>query len=60
VDGDANIGSGMTMGILQDLSLAQPRRLPVILATEAAECGLACLAMIGRFHGHDVDLNDLR
>jgi ATP-binding cassette subfamily B protein RaxB len=34
--------------------------LPVILATEAAECGLACLAMIGRFHGHDVDLNGLR
>ena len=30
------------------------------MATEAAECGLACLAMIGRFHGHDVDLNGLR
>lgn len=25
-----------------------------------AECGLACLAMIGRYHGHDVDLAGLR
>ena len=35
-------------------------RLPVILQTEMTECGLACLAMIARFHGHDVDLNSLR
>jgi ATP-binding cassette subfamily B protein RaxB len=48
------------VGILQDLNLGRPRRLPVVWATEAAECGLACLAMIGRFHGHDVDLNGLR
>ena len=40
-------------------SLGQ-RRLPVIQAAEAAECGLACLAMIARYHGHDVDLNGLR
>lgn len=36
------------------------RRLPVIRAAEAAECGLACLAMIGSYHGHDLDLNTLR
>lgn len=30
------------------------------MASEAAECGLACLAMISRYHGHDVDLNALR
>lgn len=36
------------------------RRLPVIRAAEAAECGLACLAMIGAFHRHDIDLNGLR
>ena len=36
------------------------RALPVILAAEAAECGLACMAMISRYHGHDVDLNGLR
>ncbi len=28
--------------------------------TEAAECGLACLAMIASYHGHDVDLAGLR
>ena len=35
-------------------------KLPVILQTEMSECGLACLAMIARFHGHDIDLNVLR
>ena len=35
-------------------------RLPKILQTEAAECGLACLAMIASYHGHRVDLNTLR
>ncbi|WP_343125515.1 peptidase domain-containing ABC transporter [Oleiagrimonas sp. MCCC 1A03011] len=32
----------------------------MILQTEAAECGLACIAMIARYHGHDVDLPGLR
>ncbi len=36
------------------------RRLPVILQTEAAECGLACLAMIASYHGHETDLAGLR
>jgi len=36
------------------------RKLPEILAAENVECGLACLAMIGRYYGHDVDLNHLR
>jgi ATP-binding cassette, subfamily B, bacterial CvaB/MchF/RaxB len=35
-------------------------RLPVIRQTEAAECGLACLAMISSYHGHRIDLNTLR
>lgn len=35
-------------------------KLPVILQTEMTECGLACLAMIARYHGHDIDLNVLR
>lgn len=34
--------------------------LPVIIQTEAAECGLACLAMISSFHGHRIDLSTLR
>lgn len=35
-------------------------RLPLIHQTEAAECGLACLAMVASYHGHRVDLNTLR
>src|ERR1700733_2793407 len=35
-------------------------RLPIILQTEAAECGLACLAMLLGFHGHHIDLGALR
>jgi ATP-binding cassette subfamily B protein RaxB len=36
------------------------RRLPMIRQTEAAECGLACLAMVASYHGHRLDLNTLR
>jgi ATP-binding cassette subfamily B protein RaxB len=35
-------------------------RVPVILQTEAAECGLACLAMVADAHGHKSDLPTLR
>jgi len=37
-----------------------PRRLPDLRQAEAAECGLACLAMVARFHGRRLDLNSLR
>ncbi|WP_114240580.1 peptidase domain-containing ABC transporter [Dyella sp. C9] len=36
------------------------RRLPMLLQTEAAECAVACLAMIAAYHGHDVDVAGLR
>lgn len=36
------------------------RRMPMVLQTEAAECGLACLAMVAAAHGHDIDLPTLR
>jgi len=35
-------------------------RLPLIFQTEAAECGLACLAMIAGYHGNHSDLLALR
>jgi len=35
-------------------------KLTPILQTEAAECGLACLAMVANYHGHKIDLNSLR
>ncbi|HJT52561.1 MAG TPA: ABC transporter transmembrane domain-containing protein, partial [Candidatus Angelobacter sp.] len=34
--------------------------LPVIFQTEAAECGLACLAMVAAYHGSKTDLQSLR
>lgn len=36
------------------------RRLQMIYQAEAAECGLACLAMVANFHGHEFDLSSLR
>ncbi len=36
------------------------KRVPLILQTEASECGLACLAMIAKYHGYDTDLAFLR
>lgn len=43
-----------------ELNLSRRKRLPVVVASEGAECGLVCLAMIGGYHGHDIDLNGLR
>lgn len=42
------------------LQFGWSRSLPMMLQTEAAECGLACLAMVASYHGHDVDLAGLR
>ena len=35
-------------------------KLPMILQAEAAECGLACLAMVAASHGQRHSLSDLR
>jgi ATP-binding cassette, subfamily B, bacterial CvaB/MchF/RaxB len=35
-------------------------RLPIVQQGEAAECGLACLAMVASYHGNRIDLNTLR
>jgi ATP-binding cassette subfamily B protein RaxB len=42
------------------LDLFRYRRLPVILQAEAAECGLACLAMVAGYHGYQTSLTELR
>jgi len=42
------------------LAFGLGRQLPVILQTEAAECGLACLAMVLNHHGVVTDLPALR
>jgi len=35
-------------------------KVPVILQTEAAECGLTCLAMVANYHGYKTSLSNLR
>ncbi|MCL1121374.1 peptidase domain-containing ABC transporter [Shewanella seohaensis] len=49
------------MTTLQDkLRTWSGRRLPMLVQTEAAECGLACVAMVASMHGYQTDLNSLR
>src|SRR5438309_663007 len=42
------------------LSFSGRRRPPLIRQTEAAECGLACLAMVAGYFGYRTDLATLR
>ncbi len=42
------------------LNFSGRRKTPLILQTEAAECGLACLAMVAGAHGYRTDLVTLR
>ena len=48
--------TGLSLG----LRLGSRRKLSLVLQSEAAECGLACLAMIASFHGYEIDLLGLR
>ena len=42
------------------LEFSGRRRVPLIMQTEMAECGLACLAMIASYHGNKQDLAAIR
>ncbi|MDX3775589.1 peptidase domain-containing ABC transporter [Chromatiaceae bacterium AAb-1] len=44
----------------QKLTFWHRNSLPVIYQTEAAECGLACMAMIAGYYGYHTSLNELR
>ncbi|WP_191578995.1 peptidase domain-containing ABC transporter [Achromobacter insolitus] len=48
------------MSALERLALGFKRRVPGLLQTEAAECGLACVGMIAGYHGHHQNLAALR
>ncbi len=51
----------MSAALIDTLRLGLGRRgLPMLLQTEAAECGLACLAMVAARHGYRTDLPTLR
>jgi ATP-binding cassette subfamily B protein RaxB len=46
--------------LLHRVSFGLKVRLPLLLQTEATECGLACIGMVAGFHGHNTDLGTLR
>lgn len=46
--------------MLEGLNFTGAQRLPMIYQTEAMECGLASMAMVAKYHGHNIDLNGLR
>lgn len=48
------------MAVTTHTSLFGRINLPVIHQSEAAECGLACLAMVAGYHGYKTDLSSLR
>lgn len=48
------------MSLIEKISFGFKRKLPLMLQTEATECGLACVAMVAGFHGHRTDLVTLR
>jgi ATP-binding cassette subfamily B protein RaxB len=48
------------MSILDRLDFGGGPRLPIRLQTEAAECGLACMAMIAGYHGYPSELSEMR
>ena len=46
--------------IVLKLNFSLRNKIPVILQSEAAECGTACLAMVCSFYGLDIDLFNFR
>lgn len=50
----------MQFPVLTELAFWNRRRLPVLLQTEGAECGLACMAMVANYWGHRIDIPSMR
>ena len=48
------------MANIRPLQFGFGKRLPLMLQTEASECGLACVTMIASYHGHLTDLCEMR
>lgn len=46
--------------LASQLKLWPAQRLPVLLQSEAAECGIACLGMVAGFYGHHLNIQQLR
>lgn len=45
---------------LKRLNFGFRRQVPQVLQSEAAECGLACMAMVASYYGANIDLFNLR
>jgi ATP-binding cassette, subfamily B, bacterial CvaB/MchF/RaxB len=56
----ARVSAAVLNDVLSNLNLGFSQKLPSLLQTEAAECGLASLAMVAAFHGYRTDLASLR
>jgi ATP-binding cassette, subfamily B, bacterial CvaB/MchF/RaxB len=52
--------TGSSDTVTPPISLFWRRRVPVVMQSETAECGLACLAMVAGFYGSEYDLSSLR
>ncbi|OSI13792.1 ABC transporter ATP-binding protein [Neisseria dentiae] len=48
------------MSYVERLSFGFSKKLPIVLQTEIAECGLACLTAIAGYHGYHTDLRTMR
>jgi len=46
--------------MMHRLNFSFRRKVPQVIQTEAAECGLACMVMVCRYHGMNIDLFNLR
>ncbi|MDD1780971.1 peptidase domain-containing ABC transporter [Enterovibrio sp. ZSDZ35] len=44
----------------QNLNLSFFSKLPIYYQSEATECGITCLAMIGTYHGYELDVASAR
>lgn len=42
------------------MGFSSKSKLPILLQSEAAECGIACMAMVASYHGHLLDLPTMR
>ncbi len=53
--------TGMTgQAVMPAVDALRGRQLPLVMQEEPGECGLACLAMVARYHGRQVSLVALR
>lgn len=46
--------------MMSELAFSMKQTVPLILQSEIAECGLASMAMIASFHGHQLDMPAMR